>query len=544
VATFVLILVIGASVLRARAAANGGGIMGVAKSPGRRVDELGDKVPKVKFADVAGCDEAVKELRRVVNGLVGRDVYASFDADLPGGILLVGPPGTGKTLLAKATAGESKGTMDILSGSDFVFMLVGVGAGRVRDAFAVARKAVEETGKPHIIFIDEIDAVGGKRGGGVASSGGNQEREQTLNQLLVEMDGVQTNRGILLMAATNRVDMLDEALLRPGRFDCQVRVDLPDRKGREAIFAIHLRKKPLHEEVTLAGLASRSYGYSGAEIKGACNRAAIIAAERWYEQTQDLRAEKLPEDEIAKRVPKAITLKDFDEGIDFVRHGNAEPGKQANMTAEQKENTAGHEAGHACSSDTVEGSDPVVKITILRRARALGYVQYMPDGDRITYTMKEAVARIITSLAGRAAQEELFGVKDAGASNDFEQANNLARTMVTRWGMSRLGHIFVGEAGASPLPGMGGSGLACGAALADEIDAEVRRIVDACYQIARKIARADKERIKKLTAILMEQETMLADEWLAFVRDNPSTLTKADVAFDPTAPEVTQTEGK
>ncbi len=536
VATFLLILFIAASIMKARGAGADGGVMGVAKSPARRVDQLGTSVQKVKFDDVAGCDEAVKELRRVVKGLIGRGVYASFDAELPAGILLVGPPGTGKTLLAKATANESDGTMDILSGSDFVFMLVGVGAGRVRDAFSEARKAVVKSGKPHIIFIDEIDAVGGKRGGGAGGHAGNQEREQTLNQLLVEMDGVQSNRGILLMAATNRVDMLDEALLRPGRFDSQVRVDLPDRKGRECIFAIHSRKKPLHKEITLAALAARTYSYSGAEIKGVCNRAAITAAERWFEQTQELRSQRLSEKEIEKQIPRAITLKDFDEGIDFVRNGNAEPGKQASMTVEQKENTAIHEAGHALSSSVVEGSDPVVKITILRRARALGYVQFMPDGDRITYTMKEAVARIVTALAGRAAQEVLLDVKDAGASNDFEQANNLARTMVTRWGMSRLGQIFVGEAGAN------GSGIACGAGLADEIDLEVRRIVGACYGVARKIAEADKDRIRKLAAILMEEETMLTDQWLAFVNENPSALTSQEVSFDPTASE--KMEGK
>lgn len=543
VATFILITVIISSILRARSGAGGGGIMGVAKSPGRRVDELGDAVPKVKFADVAGCDEAVKELRRVVTGLIGKDDYAGFDADLATGILLVGPPGTGKTLLAKAAAGESDGTMDILSGSDFVFMLVGVGAGRVRDAFATARKQVAKTGKPHIIFIDEIDAVGGKRGGGATGNGGNQEREQTLNQLLVEMDGVQTNKGILLMAATNRVDMLDEALLRPGRFDCQVRVDLPDRRGREAIFAIHTRKKPLHSEVTLAALAARSYGYSGAEIKGASNRAAICAAERWVEQTQELRAAKVPLEEILKQFPRAITLRDFDEGLDFVRHGNAEPGKQANMPLETKKNTAGHEAGHANAADVMPGCDPVVKITIMRRARALGYVQSMPDADRTGMTDKEVIARIVMALSGRAAQEVLFNVKDNGASNDFEQANNLVHYMVTRWGMSRLGNIFVGEAGPSPLNGGAMNGMTCGPELSGAIDREKRRIMDRCYAIALHIANVDKERLQKLTAILLEEETMLADQWRDFVKANPSSVKAEDVAFDPSAPETaTQAE--
>ncbi|MBX9688126.1 MAG: AAA family ATPase [Candidatus Obscuribacterales bacterium] len=539
VGTFLLILIIGSQLLRR--ASPESGIFNIAKSPGRRVDQLGDSVPKVTFDQVAGADEAVKELRRVVTGLVGRDTYAAFDAELPTGILLVGPPGTGKTMLAKATAGECEGGMDILSGSDFVFMLVGVGAGRVRDLFASARKSVAETGMPHVLFIDEIDAIGGKRGGGASSNGGNQEREQTLNQLLVEMDGVQDNRGILVMGATNRLDMLDEALLRPGRFDCHVRVDLPDRRGREAIFAIHCVRKPLAAEVTLAHLADRTYGYSGADIKGACNRAAILAAERWFHETESLRQQGLSEAQIAAQHPRQILLKDFDEGIDFVRHGNAEPGKQAGMTDVQKRNTAIHEAGHACVSQVMPGSDPVVKITILRRARALGYVQQMPDGDRVGLEMSEAMARIVTALAGRAAQVVLLGVKDSGASNDFQQANHMARLMVTRWGMSRLGHIYVGESDGSPMPGMSANGLSCGPALADRIDLEVSRIVEACYALAKSVVTADRERIEKLNAILLEQETILADQWKSFCRDNPSNLKAEDLQFDPSAPESTET---
>lgn len=535
---FVILVVVLAQVGR-RGGAGGAGAggmgraMGVGASPAKRVDKLGANIPKVTFADVAGCDEAVTELKRVVKGIVGQNVYDDFGAKLPRGILLIGPPGTGKTLLAKAVAGESKGTMDILSGSDFVQMFVGVGAARVRDLFANARKTVAETKRPHIIFIDEIDAVGGKRGGGAAKNS-HEEREQTLNQLLVEMDGVQSNEGIIVMAATNRVDMLDDALLRPGRFDCHVSVDLPDKVGREKIFAIHLRKKPIAAEVTLATLASRTYGYSGAEIEGACNRAAIMGAERWAAQAEALKAEGTPEAELPTVLPKQILLSEFDEAIDFVKYGGANVTSQARMPVEEKKNTAIHEAGHACAGAVLEGCDPVVKITIMRRSKALGYVQYMPDNDRFSFTLKQAIGRIVSSLAGRAAQEVLLNTIDTGASNDFEQANRLARQMVTRWGMSRLGHIFVGEAGPSIGRGGAGGDIGFGSALADKVDAEVQRIVSACYGIAKTIVEKDRKRLEAVAAILLEKETILIDEWKGLLEKIPTAVAKTDVAFDPT----------
>lgn len=535
---FVILVVVLAQVGRRGGAGGGAGgmgrAMGVGASPAKRVDKLGANIPKVTFADVAGCDEAVTELKRVVKGIVGKDVYDAFGAKLPAGILLIGPPGTGKTLLAKAVAGESKGTMDILSGSDFVQMFVGVGAARVRDLFANARKTVAETKRPHIIFIDEIDAVGGKRGGGAAKSS-HEEREQTLNQLLVEMDGVQSNEGIIVMAATNRVDMLDDALLRPGRFDCHVSVDLPDKVGREKIFAIHLRKKPIAPDVTLATLAARTYGYSGAEIEGACNRAAIMGAERWAVQAKALTDGGTPAAELPTVLPKQILLTEFDEAIDFVKYGGANVSSQARMPVEEKKNTAIHEAGHACAGAVLEGCDPVVKITIMRRSKALGYVQYMPDTDRFSFTLKQAVSRIVSSLAGRAAQEVLLDTIDTGASNDFEQANRLARQMVTRWGMSTLGHIFVGEAG--PSIGRGGSGgdIGFGSALADKVDAEVQRIVSACYGIAKTIVAKDRKRLEAVAALLLEKETILIDEWKALLERIPTAVEKTDVAFDPTA---------
>lgn len=533
------------------------------------VADLGDSVPKVTFNDVAGCDEAVKELKRVVFGFSKQIVYDSFDAKLPRGILLLGPPGTGKTLLATAVAGECDGTMQVLSGSDFVEMYVGVGAARVRDTFAKGRLKVKETGKPHVIFIDEIDAVGGKRGNGVNS---NTEREQTLNALLVEMNGVNNNKGIIVIAATNRVDMLDEALVRPGRFDCHISVDMPDKTGREKIFAIHTRKKPLAKNVNPAILAARSYGYSGAEIAGACDRAALIAAERWAEipgaaevlakwdeaakLRKDCEAEEVKNnpalrkeasekagilqaegDALATKLPpREIFLADFDEGIDFVRHGGAKVSAQAGMQSSEKENTAVHEAGHACAAAVLKASDPVVKATIMRRSRALGYVQYMPETDRVSFSDEQAVTRIIIAMAGRAAQEVYLNKVDTGASNDFEQASDMARRMVTSWGMSRLGQISVGDRGAAPMGGMSGGGsMGYGSNLANEIDAEWRRITRECYKIARYIVETDKERMEYVTKKLLEDETILRPEWLEILERFPSKVDADKVCFRPAA---------
>lgn len=546
---------------------NGGNGANMGQTTAKMVDELGENALKVTFDDVAGCDEAVKELQRIVKGFEKNVVYDVFDAKLPRGILLLGPPGTGKTLLAKAVAGECEGTMQVLSGSDFVEMYVGVGAARVRDTFAKAREKVKATGKPHVIFIDEIDAVGGKRGSG--TNGGNQERENTLNALLVEMDGVQGNKGIIVIAATNRADMLDDALLRPGRFDCHVAVDMPDKAGREKIFAIHTRKKPLAANVTPGILSIRSFGYSGAEIKGACDRAAMIAAERWGQLpgvaevlAKMAEANKLleeaqgnknynprsaqPAEENALKLkaeaqaafdalpPREILLKDFDEGIDFVRYGGPKTSSQAAMELEEKTNTAFHEGGHACAAAVLKAADPVVKATIMRRSRALGYVQYMPTTDRMSFSDQQAIARIITAMAGRAAQEVYLNRVDTGASNDFEQACDMARRMVTSWGMSRLGRISVGERGASPMGGMGGGGnMPYGGALSNEIDAEWRRITEACYQIARYIVETDKERMEHVAKTLLDQETILAPEWNEFLENFPSKVDPEKIRFNP-----------
>ncbi|MBK9141484.1 MAG: AAA family ATPase [Candidatus Melainabacteria bacterium] len=517
-------------------AAGGPGGMGFAKSRATDHDAEGADVRKVTFNDVAGCDEAIKEMRRIARGLRRRKLYAFFGAKLPKGIILEGPPGTGKTLLARALAGETDGTFSSTSGSDFVEMFVGVGASRVRDTFEKGRKKVKETGKPHIIFIDEIDAVGGKRGGGTGESS-NSEREQTLNAILVEMDGMKNNEGLILVAATNRADMLDNALLRPGRFDSQITVDLPNKEGRSAIFAIHTRKKPLAENISCDLLAARSYGYSGAEIEGACNRAALLAAERY--------GADIPEDaseaEIEAALRKAgavISLADFDEGVDFVRFGSADPAKQKAMAEDDKRNTAVHEAGHACVSDVMPGADPVVKITIMNRSKALGYVQNMPSDDRYGLTDEQIIARMVTCMAGRAAQEVILGKSDTGAANDFEQASQYAYNMVTRWGMSRLGHISVGRGGTG-MRGMSGSGPIAnyGPGLADRIDDEWMRIVEECYKMARAIVEKDRTRIEALAKTLLEKETVLGDEWNAFTAQNPSRVDKNSLSFDPAAPE-------
>jgi cell division protease FtsH len=518
--------------------ASGGGFGGgFAKSKDKDVKALGDRIEKVTFDDVAGCDEAVAELRRTVKSLVSKGVYGDFDGELPKGILLVGPPGTGKTLLAKAVAYESGGQMSTMAGSDFVEMLVGVGAARVRDLFEKARKTVAETGKPYVIFIDEFDAIGGKRGAS-PMKGGNSEQENTLNALLVEMDGVEGNKGILILAATNRVDMLDEALLRQGRFDAQVAVDLPDIAGREKIFGIHTRKKKLAADVSHAILATRTFGYSGADIKGICNRAAIIAADRWIADAEKLKAEGKSEQEIAALLPKEIKLTDFDEGIDFVKLGGAKTGSQSRMPEEEKLNTAHHEGGHALVAAALKDADPVVKITIMRRARALGYVQYMPNSDRFSFTDKQAIARIICAMAGRAAQEVYLNRVDTGASNDFEQACDMARAMVTKWGMSRLGRIAVGERGAG-ITGYGNGGnQAYGDKLANEIDVEWRRIVETCYQIAKYIVTVEKARMEQLVKELMAQETILTPRWKEFLKEIPSAVDAERVAFDAAAPAV------
>jgi cell division protease FtsH len=490
-----------------------------------------DRIQKKTFADVAGCDEAIKKLQRVVKFLKGKNTFSAFGARLPKGVLLAGPSGTGKTLLAKAVAGETDGTFLSMSGSDFVEMFVGVGAARVRELFRQARAEVERTKKPVVLFIDEIDAVGGKRSSGTAG-GGHQEREQTLNAILVEMDGMQANTGIIVMAATNRIDILDPALIRPGRFDYHVLVDLPDILGREKIFGIHTKGKPLATDVDLKVLAARTYGYSGADIEAACNEAAILAAERVEAEVAALRMAGKNEQEINATVVRAITLLEFDEGIDSTKYGEARVSRLASMTDAEKWNTTVHEMGHGWLSEKVEGGDPVVKITNVPRERALGYTQAQPDGDRVSFTRKQALARIIMAMGGRVAQEIFLGTVDTGASNDFKQGTGIARKMVTEWGMSRLGHINVGD-DEGPAMAYAGAGVSYGPELANEIDRAWLEIIEDCYAKAKLIIDLDRDSIEAVARRLHVKETILAPEWKELLVKHPSKLGRK---FDPEMP--------
>jgi len=431
----------------------------------------------------------------------------------PRGVLLIGEPGNGKTLVAKAVAGEAKVPFFAISGSQFVEMFVGVGASRVREFFDTARKH-----SPAVLFIDEIDAVGRQRGSGIG--GGNDEREQTLNQLLVEMDGFTPNTSLVIMAATNRPDVLDPALLRPGRFDLQVLVDHPDVVGREEILKIHTRKKKLHPEVNLKVLATLTPGFSGAQLEGVTDQGALMANRRIRLLRAELRKQGIPEAEVKKQTPMLITMADLAEGIDRVQMGPAKEGRAARMSEKDMRNTAYHEVGHAWISqvmcDLDKGGDPVTKITIVPRARALGYTQSLPKGDRYNYTRDELLARIMMAMGGRVAQEIFLNTIDTGAQNDFVQAKNIAYKMVVEFGMSDLGPISVSEGGQSPFLGrqmaVGGD---IGPALRDKIDAEWTKIVNECYKATHEIISRDREAFIRVSEQLLKQETLLGDEWLA-----------------------------
>lgn len=549
---------------------------GFGKSKAAKTDD-GNFEP-VDWKNIAGCDEAVTELKRVVKGLVAAWVYRFFRAKRPKGVLLIGPPGTGKTLLARAVATACKGSMIFVSGSEFVEMYVGVGSSRIRDMARQARERYKKTGKPQIIFIDELDALGKARSGKGAINS-HEEREQTLNQLLVEMDGLGSSEGIIWIAATNRPEILDQALLRPGRFDTQVYVDKPDKAGRVKLFDIYSRLMPLAKEVTCASLAERAFGCTGADIELICNRAAIMAAEEWADANEDkisgqsestwndpegsnlvpvtygmsmagfsrttyetkegssgAENEKFTHPILSEDETAVVTLRHFDEAIDFVKYGDARKSRQDGMQEEEKKNTAFHEAGHALAAEAMEECDPVGKVTIMSRSRALGYVQLVPDGDKFSVTDKQLIGRIVMAMAGRAAQEEYLGVCDAGAENDFQQAVDTARKMVCDWGMSSLRHISLGAR--SSAMGMktgyeGGQGIGCGPELQNEIDREWRRIVEACYDIARKIVKADEKRMEAVVAILMDKETILKGEWESLMTELPTKVQAESVKFDP-----------
>ncbi len=445
--------------------------------------------PTVTFDDVAGVDEAKEELKEVVEFLREPQKFAALGARIPKGVLLVGPPGTGKTLLAKAVAGEAGVPFFSISGSEFVEMFVGVGAARVRDLFDQAKRH-----SPCIVFIDEIDAVGRYRGAGLGGS--HDEREQTLNQILVEMDGFDTDTNVIVMAATNRPDILDPALLRPGRFDRRIVLDRPDVKGRKAILQVHVRNKPLDKDVDLDVLARETPGFVGADIENMVNEAAILAA---------------------RRNKKAIGMKEFQEAIERVIAGPER--KSRIISEEEKRIIAYHEAGHALVMHFLPNCDPVHKISIIARGMALGYTMPLPEEDRYLHRKSKFLDELAGLLGGRAAEEIVFGDITTGAANDLEQATKLARAMVTRYGMSeKLGPMTFGEKQELVFLGKEiGEQREYSEKVAQEIDEEVRRIIKEAYERAKEILIKNRDKLDRLAQALMEKETLEGDELKAYL---------------------------
>jgi cell division protease FtsH len=441
-------------------------------------------VPQNTFADVAGADEAIAELEEIKDFLANPPKYALLGAKIPKGVLLYGPPGTGKTLLARAVAGEAKVPFYSISGSDFVEMFVGVGAARVRDLFTQAK-----ANAPAIVFVDEIDAVGRQRGAGMG--GGHDEREQTLNQLLVEMDGFETGGQVILIAATNRPDVLDPALLRPGRFDRQIAVDRPDLKGREEILKVHAKTKPLSDEVDLITYARRTPGFTGADLANVLNEAALLAA----------REEK-----------KVISNSQIDEAIDRVMAGPQR--KSRIMSDDERRVTAYHEAGHALVAHALPHTDPVHKITIMPRGRALGYTMVLPDDDKYSTTRNQLLDQLAYSLGGRAAEELIFHDPSTGASNDIEKATALARAMVTQYGMTEtIGAIKLGSDASEPFMGRDyGHQRDYSESVAATVDAEIRKFIENAHQEAFDILVANRVTLDEMVLQLLEKETLNKEE--------------------------------
>ena len=463
----------------------GGGQGGRVLSFGRSKAKLQNKeMPTNTFVDVAGADEAVAELREIKDFLASPDKYKAIGAKIPKGVLLYGPPGTGKTLLARAVAGEAKVPFYSISGSEFVEMFVGVGASRVRDLFAQAKQNA-----PAIVFVDEIDAVGRQRGAGLG--GGNDEREQTLNQLLVEMDGFEANGQVILIAATNRPDVLDPALLRPGRFDRQISVDRPDLKGRAAILAVHAKNKPVAKDVDLESYAKRTPGFTGADLANVLNEAALLAA---------------------RQERKAIRNSDIDEAIDRVMAGPQKVSRL--MTEEERRITAYHEGGHALVAHALPHTDPVHKVTIMPRGRALGYTMVLPDEDRYAVTRNQMLDQLAYTMGGRAAEELIFHDPTTGASNDIEKATNLARAMVTQYGMTqRLGAIKLGISDSQPFLGRDyGHQRDYSESIAAVVDSEIREMIENAHQEAFDILVANRETLDRLVEELLENETLNKEE--------------------------------
>jgi len=455
----------------------GGRVMNFGKSKARLYN---DEKKKVRFNDVAGADEEKQELVEVVEFLKDPRKFSELGARIPKGVLLVGPPGTGKTLLAKAVAGEAGVPFFSISGSDFVEMFVGVGASRVRDLFENAKK-----NSPCIIFIDEIDAVGRQRGAGLG--GGHDEREQTLNQLLVEMDGFSANEGIIMIAATNRADILDPALLRPGRFDRQITVDRPDVNGREAVLRVHARNKPLHESVDLKAIAQRTPGFSGADLENLLNEAALVAA----------RSDK-----------KKIDMTDVDEATDRVIAGPAK--KSRVISKKERKIVAFHEAGHTVIGLVLDDADIVHKVTIVPRGQAGGYAVMLPKEDRYFMTKPELLDKITGLLGGRVAEDIIFGEVSTGAHNDFQRATGIARRMVTEFGMSdKLGPLQFGQSQGQVFLGRDfNSEQNYSDRIAYEIDTEIQTIIKECYERAKQILTENRDKLELIANTLLEIETL------------------------------------
>jgi len=461
-----------------------GGPMSFGKSKARLLSE--DQV-KTTLADVAGCDEAKEEVGELVEFLRDPGKFQRLGGRIPRGVLMVGPPGTGKTLLAKAIAGEAKVPFFTISGSDFVEMFVGVGASRVRDMFEQAKKHA-----PCIIFIDEIDAVGRHRGAGMG--GGHDEREQTLNQLLVEMDGFEMNDGIIVIAATNRPDVLDPALLRPGRFDRQVVVGLPDIRGREQILKVHMRKVPMGDDVNPAVIARGTPGFSGADLANLVNEASLFAAR------------------VGKRI---VEMKEFELAKDKIMMGAER--KSMVMSEKEKQNTAYHEAGHAIVGRVVPEHDPVYKVSIIPRGRALGVTMFLPEEDRYSLSKRALISQICSLYGGRIAEEMTLGFDGVttGASNDIMRASQIARNMVTKWGLSeKMGPLMYSEDDDGGYLGRGGGGQnsSLSGETAKMIDSEVRSIIDQCYGTAKQILTDNRDKLDAMADALMKYETIDAEQ--------------------------------
>ena len=499
------IALIGVWIFLSRQMQGGAGkAMGFGKS---RAKMLTEAHGRVTFEDVAGVDEAKQDLQEIVEFLRDPGKYQRLGGRIPRGVLLVGPPGTGKTLIARAVAGEANVPFFTISGSDFVEMFVGVGASRVRDMFEQAKKNA-----PCIIFIDEIDAVGRHRGAGLG--GGNDEREQTLNQLLVEMDGFEANEGVILIAATNRPDVLDPALLRPGRFDRQVVVPNPDVVGREQILKVHVRKVPLAPDINLKTIARGTPGFSGADLMNLVNEAALTAA---------------------RRNKRMVTQAEFEEAKDKVMMGAER--KSLVMTEEEKMLTAYHEGGHAIVGLNVIATDPIHKATIIPRGRALGMVMQLPERDKLSMSLEQMTSRLAIMMGGRVAEELVFGREKvtSGASSDIEQATRLARMMVTRWGLSEeLGTVSYGENQDEVFLGMSVSRTQnASEATVQKIDTEIRRFVEEGYNQATKILTEKRADLEALAKGLLEYETLTGDEIIDLLKGKKP---NRELVLEPTTP--------